>query len=141
VSGWIEGFVGGLTALGGRSWAAVTAVTIASWGLEATTYWLVGRAFGLGLDAPLYLGVTGAANLAIAAPSTAAGVGPFEFFVREAATVFGAATATATAYALALHALLVVPLTLVGLLLLWRRGLGLRTLTRSPGTAPVEGAR
>ncbi len=141
-SGWIEGFVGGLTARGGgRSLAVVTAMTTASWGLEAAAYWLVGRAFGLGLDAPLYLGVTGAANLAIAAPSTAGGVGPFEFFVREAATVFGAATATATAYALALHALLIVPLTLLALLLLWRRGLGLRTLAGTPGVAPVEDTR
>ena len=137
-SGWVEGFVGGLTALGGgRSWAVVTAATAATWGLEAAAYGLVGRAFGLGLDAPLYAGVTGAANLAIVAPSTAGGVGPFEFFAREAATVFGAATATATAYALALHALLIVPLVLLALLLLWRRGLGLRTLAR----APVEGAR
>ena len=141
-SGWLEGFVGGLIGLGGgRSWALVTGATAAAWGLEAATYWLVGRAFGLGLDAPLYLGVTGAANLAIAAPSTAAGVGPFEFFAREAATVFGADTATATAYALALHALLIVPLTLVALLLLWRRGLGLRTLARAPAEAPAEGAR
>jgi uncharacterized protein (TIRG00374 family) len=123
----------GLTLLRGpRAWSLATGMTAVSWALEAGSYWLVGEAFGLGLNPLLYLGVAGAANLAIAAPSTAGGIGPFEFFTRETVVVFGtsgaAATAQATAYALALHVLVLLPLSLVGLLLLWRRHLGIGAL-------------
>lgn len=133
---WSGGFVAGMTALrGSGAWAAALAATAASWAAEGAAYWLVGRAFGLDLAALLYSAVVGAANLALAAPSTAAGIGPYEFFTREVAVAYGAAAATATAYAIALHALTVVPLIVAALVVLWRRNLGLRTLA-----GPAAGA-
>ena len=88
----------GLTAVrGARAWAAILAVTAASWALEAAMYWLVGIGMGLRLDAPLYLAVCGAANLAIAVPWTSGGIGPFELLARETVVVFGAAMAAGTA--------------------------------------------
>ena len=139
--GWIGGFVGGLTALrGGGAWAAVGAVTVASWASEGTAYWLVGKGFGLTLAAPLYAGVVAAANLALAVPSTAAGIGPFEFFAREVAVSHGATNASATAYVIALHALTLVPVVLIALVVLWRRHLGLRTLLGSEQPAPTRGS-
>ena len=118
--------IAGLTLLRGpRAWSLAVGMTVVSWSLEAATYWLVGEAFGLGLNPLLYLGVAGAANLAIAAPSTAGGIGPFEFFARETVVVFGsstaAATAQATAYALAVHVFVLLPLSVIGLGLLWQR--------------------
>jgi len=125
-------FAAGLTTLrGARVWTALIALSLATWGLEAATYWLVGAAFGLPLAAPLYLGLCGAANLAIAAPSTAGGIGPFEYFAREAAVFYGAAVASATAYALVVHALILVPVVLLALALLWRRHLAPSTLLRT----------
>ena len=122
---WLGSFLGGLGQLRGvRAWSLVAGTTALSWGLEAASYWLVGEAFGLGLDPWLYLGVAGAANLAIAAPSTAGGIGPFEVFARETLVVFGVSSAVGTAYALALHALILVPVVVIGLLLLWQRHLG-----------------
>ncbi|MCC6381096.1 MAG: flippase-like domain-containing protein, partial [Dehalococcoidia bacterium] len=115
---WLGSFLTGLAGLRGRrAWALVLGATVASWGLEAACYWLVGLGFGLDLDFPLYLAVTGAANLAIAAPSTAGGVGPFEFFAQKALTAFGVGAATATVYALVLHALLLIPVVLLGIVL------------------------
>jgi uncharacterized protein (TIRG00374 family) len=105
--------------------------TTATWALEAATYWLVGEGFGLGLAPALYLGLCGAANLAIAAPSTSGGIGPFEFFAREVATGFGAATAAATAYALVVHAVVLVPVVVLGAVLLWRQHLGFGSLVRA----------
>ena len=64
-----------------------------------------------------------AANLAIAAPSTAGGIGPFEYFAREVAVVYGATVTAATAYALVLHAVLLGPVVLLALILVWRRHL------------------
>ena len=143
---WLGSFLGGLGQLRGiEAWTMVAGATALSWGLEAGAYWLVGEAFGLGLDPWLYLGVAGAANLAIAAPSTAGGIGPFEFFAREVLVVFGVATATGTAYALALHALILVPVVLAGLLLLWQRHLGPVVLAKPeralPPVEPVEARR
>ena len=127
------GLLSGLTTLRGpRDWWAAGWLTAASWGLEAATYWLIGLAFGLALPAPLYLAIAGAANLAIAAPSTAGGIGPFEFFAREVAAFFGVSTVDATAYALGLHALILVSVVVVGAALAWRLGLGVTAIARSP---------
>lgn len=137
---WLQSFVAGLRGLRGlRSWVLVIATTTASWLLEAASYWLVGIGFGLGLDFPLYLAVAGAANLAIAAPSTAGGVGPFEFFAQRALTAFGVGATAATVYALVLHMLLLIPVVLLGVALLWRRHMGLGTVLRAGRPAPAEG--
>jgi uncharacterized protein (TIRG00374 family) len=138
--GWLGAFLGGVATLrGGRAWSAVLATSLVGWLLEAAAYWLVGRGFGLPLEAAHYLAVCAAANLAIAAPSTAGGVGPFEFFAREVAVAFGATAAVSTAYALALHALLLIPVVVLGLALLWHRHLGMRALVRAAET-PEESA-
>jgi uncharacterized protein (TIRG00374 family) len=129
---WLRSFMAGLGQLRGlRRWTAVLLATAGSWGLEAMAYWLIGEGFGLGFDPWLYLGVAGAANLAIAAPSTAGGIGPFEFFAREVLVVFGATSAVATAYALALHALILLPVVIAGLVLLWKNQLGVGVLTHA----------
>ncbi len=134
---WLASFLGGLGQLRGiEAWTMVAGATALSWALEAAAYWLVGEAFGLGLDPWLYLGVAGAANLAIAAPSTAGGTGPFEFFAREVLVVFGVTTAPGTAYALALHALILVPVVLAGLVLLWQRHLGPVVLAKPERALP-----
>ena len=113
----------------GRAWVVVTSLTTLSWALEALSCWAVGEAFGLGLDIGIYFGVCGAANLSMAAPSTSGGIGPYEYFAREVVGRFGVPAATGTAYALVLHATILVPVAIIGLLLIWRQDLGLKTLT------------
>jgi hypothetical protein len=66
--------------------------------------------------------------LALAVPSTAGGIGPFEFFAREALVAHGTTIAASAAYAITLHMFTLVPLTLLGLVLLWRHGFSLRHL-------------
>lgn len=128
-AGWAERFMSGLAPMRtGRAWFVVTGLTTLSWGLEALSCWAVGQAFGLGLDLGIYFGVCGAANLSMAAPSTSGGIGPYEYFAREVVGRFGVAAATGTAYALVLHATILVPVAIVGLFLVWRQDLGLRTL-------------
>ena len=140
VEPWAERLLGGMTGVrGAGGWSAVVALTAASWAGEAAMYWLVGIGFGLELDPLLYLGVCGAANLAIAVPSTAGGIGPFEYFAREAVVVFGAGVAVGTAYAIALHALLLIPIVVLGLLLLWRRHIAVRSILH-PGGSSGAGA-
>jgi uncharacterized protein (TIRG00374 family) len=126
---WTGGFISGMTTLRGfRAWSVVTLATTLSWVAEAVGYWFVGLAFGLNVPALVYAGALGAANLALAVPATAGGVGPYEFFTREVVVAHGATVAAGTAYAFALHALIVAPLIMIGLLVLWRRRLGLHAL-------------
>ena len=107
-------------------------------------YWLVGIGFGLELNPLLYLGVCGAANLVIAVPSTSGGIGPFEYFAREVVVVFGAGVALGTAYAIALHALLLIPVVVLGLVLLLQRQIAVRSVLRAPAAiaeAPADEPR
>ena len=141
LAGWLDGFIDGLTTLRGVSlWTRAIALTVASWALEGVSYWLVGLALGLDLDALLYTAVLGAANLALVAPSTAGGVGPFEFFAREGVAAHGVAASTATAYAIVLHAVLLGPVVLAGLAVLWRRHLGPGALLRAGEPASAAGS-
>jgi uncharacterized membrane protein YbhN (UPF0104 family) len=128
----LENFLAGLGALRGlRAWSTVAAMSALTWALEAIAYWFVGEAFALDVSPWVYFGVCGAANLAIAVPSTAGGIGPFEFFARQVLIGFGVSSATGTAYALVLHALVLVPVVLIGLALLWRHHLGVRSVLRA----------
>ena len=127
--GWAERFLSGLAPMRTfGAWVTVTGLTVASWSLEALSAWAVGQAFGLGLDVGIYFGVCGAANLSMAAPSTSGGIGPYEYFAREVVGRFGVGAATGTAFALVLHATVLVPVAVVGLILVWRQDLGIRAL-------------
>ena len=82
-------------------------------------YWVIARAFHIE-ESFLTLAFVGAsANLALSIPSSQGGVGPFQWVAKEALLKFGVATNTAAAYALALHVLLVVPVTLAGVVVFW----------------------
>lgn len=137
-------FLKGLRAVRGtRAWFAVVATSFATWGLEAAAYWLVGVAFGLPLSLGAFFGVAGAANLALAVPSTTGGIGPFEWSTQQMLDAFGVSITQGAAYALVLHALLLVPVVVVGLLLLWRQNLGLGTIVhaqRAAAEGTVEAA-
>jgi uncharacterized protein (TIRG00374 family) len=133
-------FLGGLGALRGmRAWSTVAVLSAVTWALEAIAYWFVGEAFAFGISPWAYFGVCAAANLAIAVPSTAGGVGPFEFFARQVLIAFGVSSAAGTAYALVLHALVLVPVVLIGLALLWRHHLGIRSVLRAAEQEAVVG--
>ena len=131
----------GLTAVrSARDWTVISVVSAASWALEAAMYWLVGVGMGLDLDPTLYLAVCGAANLAIAVPWTSGGIGPFELLARETTVVFGTTMVVGTAYAIALHALLLIPVVLLGLLLLWRRHIAVATVLHAGDAAAGDAA-
>jgi uncharacterized protein (TIRG00374 family) len=139
-------FLDGLTSLGGPgTWALVALASAATWVLEGAAYWLVGIGFGLHLAPAVYLAVCGAANLTVAVPSTSGAIGPYEFLAREVVVYFGASAAAGTSYAIGVHAFVLLPVTLVGVLLLWRRDLGLSDLAQARDVdvarVPVEAPR
>ena len=126
---WLAPMISGMSAQANRQQVSGALIaSLVAWTLEAVMYWMVGQAFNLGLPFPVYLLVAAAANLLITAPSTAGGVGPFEWAVKATLLIWlptvGAmsvadAEATAVAYAAILHGLVIIPISLVGLIFLW----------------------
>jgi len=133
IAGLGGSFLAGFTVL--TSWrrfnlAALTSV--AAWSLELGMYLLIGQAFSLELSVPRIAFAGAAANVAMSLPSAQGGVGPFQYFATQALTRAGVAQTAAAAYALALHLFLVAPVSLVGVVVLWRSTLpGARKHTAS----------
>lgn len=94
-----------------------------SWGVEALVYWIVMRAFNLDLPYAAALLVVGTVNLAGLLPAAPGNVGVYEFFVGVVLTTLGIADATATAYAIVVHLVIWLPVTLLGFILLTRMGM------------------
>lgn len=120
IEGLLSSFFDGLQSLRspvdlGIAWV----MSLISWTLEATMYFIVARAFGI--DEPFYVFVLlcAAANLAIAVIASQGGVGPFELVVTQTVVAFGAAEGVGSAYALGLHAILLFPIIALGLWLMW----------------------
>lgn len=112
----------------------VLAISLGAWLLEALMYYLVGLSFNIGEGFAAYLMVAAAANLAITLPSTSGGIGPFELLAKETLTFLGVGSALASAYAVALHGLLLLPVIVAGLIFLWTTNLSLgRTLGGTTG--------
>ncbi|MCJ7492070.1 MAG: flippase-like domain-containing protein [Dehalococcoidia bacterium] len=112
-----------------------SATSVVSWLLEATMYYMIGLVFGLDLGFEVYLLICAGANLAIAVIPTQGGVGPFEFVTQQTAMYFGVARDPAFAYAVALHALLLIPVIAVGLYFLWSINLSLGEVLRGRAKA------
>jgi uncharacterized protein (TIRG00374 family) len=144
VDGLLQSFLQGLHALRSPADMAVAWVMSAgSWLLEATMYYLVGLAFDIHVGFEVYLVVTAAANLAIAIIASSGGIGPFELVVKQTFIAAGVGTSAATAYAIGLHTLVLLPVIAVGLYVMGTMGLSLGEMFRrstsstSPPTAPV----
>ncbi len=126
VDGLAERFLAGFAGLHrpGRL-AALAALSLPIWVMEGVMYFIV--ALGFGLQEPLgglggLLGATvvvvALSNLATALPSSQGSVGPFELFAALGLSALGVAAGPAAAYAVVLHAALLAPVIVGGLVAL-----------------------
>ena len=118
--GWSESIVVGLSVLtSGSRFRLAALLTVGAWLLEFGMYWLIAEAFSIheGFITIAFAGA--AANLALSLPSAQGGVGAFQLVAKEALLRVGLPVSTVAAYAVALHVLLVAPVTLVGLGVFW----------------------
>jgi uncharacterized protein (TIRG00374 family) len=112
-----------------------------SWTLEAVMYWMVALAFDIHVGFHIFLLSTAAANLAISILASQGGIGPFEFVTKQTLIAAGVASSSATAYAIGLHALLLLPVIALGLYFLGTMGLSLGEMfRRSTGSSDVSTA-
>jgi uncharacterized protein (TIRG00374 family) len=102
-----------------RTFVSALLLSFLAYGVDAVGYWLLGSSFGFDVEPFGYLLVVAVGNLAVALPLSIAGIGPFEFFVQQSLTAMGVSSAVALAYALLLHALTLVFVSVAGLASLW----------------------
>ena len=139
VEGLASSFFDGLKALRSPLDLGVALVmSTVSWFLEATMYYIVGLAFDIELGFHYYLLVSAAGNLAISVLASQGGIGPFELVTKQTFIAAGVASSTATAYAIGLHALVLLPVIILGLYFLGTMGLSLGEMFRrsTARTAP-----
>lgn len=142
VDGLARSFFEGLDSLRSPADLAVAWIMSGiSWGLEATMYYMVGLAFGMDAGFQYYLLATAAANLAISVLASQGGIGPFELVTKQTFIAAGATASAATAYAIGLHALVLLPVIALGLYFLGGMGLSLGEMfSRSTATDSQEAA-
>jgi uncharacterized membrane protein YbhN (UPF0104 family) len=109
-----------------------------SWALEATMYYMVGLAFGIDAGFHIYLLATAASNLAISLVASQGGIGPFELVTKQTLIAVGVGSSAATAYAIGLHALVLLPVIALGLYFLGTMGLSLGEMFRRSTAASSQ---
>lgn len=119
--------------------AGAVVTSFASWMVEASVYWMVSFAFNLNLGYPVMLLVVGVVNLAGLIPASPGQIGVFEFFVSLILLSVGVADSQAHAYALVVHLVIWLPVTLAGFIALIRQGLGWSTVTHAREQRVVSG--
>lgn len=102
-----------------------------TWAIEALVYWLVMFALGLDHSYAVALLVIGAVNLAGVVSAAPGQVGVYEFVVSSLLIALGTDAALAASYAVAVHLVIWLPVTLIGFLLLLRQGMGFGDISRA----------
>ncbi|HYY33299.1 MAG TPA: lysylphosphatidylglycerol synthase transmembrane domain-containing protein, partial [Gaiellaceae bacterium] len=112
-------FVEGLGAFRGRKRVFLVFATSAGmWLADVAMYYIVGQAFDIEIGVGGFFLLEGVGNLALAVPATAAGIGTFDYLTLVAAKGIDIPTDTATAYVITMHALTVLPITIIGAVLI-----------------------
>lgn len=128
-----EDVLGGLEGL--RTPADLAGTVFSSYGtwiVHVGVYWLVALAFpGLQVSLGVLVLVVGVVNLAGLIPASPGQLGVFEFLVSTILMATGVPAGIAQAYALVVHAVIWLPVTLAGLFFLLRQGLGLDAVARA----------
>ena len=122
--GFIDTFINGLGVLGSlKDVAIVFGLSFFAWTVEAFTYWLLGVSMNLQINFLLICLIMSVANFAIMAPSTSGGVGPFEFFGVAIMLLFAYPKEEAAAYVFIVHAMILFPIIILGLIFMFTEGL------------------
>jgi len=139
VWGMVQSFGSGLGVLRSpRLTADATVFTILAWGAALLYIWLVLRACGLNLPWTAALMVLVIVNFGAAIPSSPGGLGVVHVLALLALTPWNVPRSQALSFAIMVHAVLFLVGILLGLLSLWRQGMGLGQLTRAGDQGTVE---
>ena len=142
LSALIGTFLRGIRAVrSARALLGVAALSIACWTAEVGLYYFVMLGFGFDSGVPSLVAGMVAANLATVIPSSPGYIGTFDVPLQSVLSdSFGLAAPLAASYTLVTHAVLLVPVALVGLVLLSREELSLGALRRGEVVARTGAA-
>ncbi len=132
LSKWLARFVEGLRILRspGRM-IPVFMISLLAWLSETATYYFVSLAFNLGLAYYSLLVVTAFASMAWALVVVSpGGLGAFDFVGKKALGVFAVSEGLATTYITVLHAVLILPVVLLGFIFLWWENVSFSKVTQ-----------
>ena len=132
VASLAEDIISGLEGL--RTPADLAGTIVSSyltWAIEASVYWIVAQAFSLDVSYLTMLLVVGVVNLAGLIPASPGQFGVFETFASLVLVAAGVPEVTAVAFALTVHMVIWLPVTIVGLGFLFQHGLNFSALTRA----------
>ncbi len=122
--GFLDTFINGLGVLGSlKDIMTVFGLSFLAWTVEAFTYWLMGQAMHLHISFLLICLIMSVANFAIMVPSTAGGVGPFEFFGMAIMLLFAYQKEEAAAFVFIVHMMILIPIIILGLIFMFTEGL------------------
>ena len=125
--------------------AAVFGLSIPVWLAEAAVFWLMGYSFGIERyhEGPVPMAVnmvltTAPTNLGGSIPAAPGGLGLFEIVAREVLVLGPLAsvdTSVAGGYVVALHAVILLPVIVLGQIVLWTSHLSLGRLSKGRGSS------
>ncbi|MDE2841182.1 MAG: lysylphosphatidylglycerol synthase transmembrane domain-containing protein [Chloroflexota bacterium] len=120
--GMARSFVEGLQSLRSpRRLVEIVLLSLASWLVEGLAYYVIARSMGMDASVLIFLLAMGVINIFSAIPSSPGYIGPFEFAGKLVLTQFGISAEVAVAYLLLVHALLLLPVIVLGGVLVWSR--------------------
>jgi len=103
-------------------------ISLLIWTSEVVVYLLCQEAFGFSLPFSGAILVMSILTLGLTAPSGPGFVGVFEGLVVAGVSLYGVELSTAFAFAIAMHLIHYVPVTLLGIVYVWRTGLRIQQL-------------
>ncbi len=122
IVGMMQSFLQGFQSLSSaRRLVEIIVLSMVSWVIEGLTYFVVAYSMGLDESVLVFLLTMGVINIFSALPSSPGYIGPFEFAGKLVLMQFGIAAELAIAYLLLMHALLLLPVIVLGGALAWRR--------------------
>lgn len=121
-----------------RTLVMVLLLSAAAWTIEAGAYAIIGIGFDLNVSFSHYCMLLAASNLAIIIPTFFGGTGPFEWAAKLVLIGAGVPSGLAAAYAIIAHAVIFIPTTILGLILLWSFGISLVRITRERVEIPDD---
>ena len=104
-------------------WAFTFSIIV--WLSEASTYYIISMSFNI--DLPVYVALLTVVivNIGILIPSAPGYIGAFEFFCISALAIFSIEKSIALSFAIVLHSVLFIPITLIGIYYFWKENMNL----------------
>jgi glycosyltransferase 2 family protein len=124
-------FISGLQVLDNKKqliWIGFLSLII--WLFNAASVYVLCYAFDIGLSFAGACFVIVCLALAVALPQAPGFIGVFHIATQKSLDIFGVGLSSAQSYAIILWALSVIPITLAGLLFLWREGMNLGEISK-----------